>query len=177
MPRPKPWKPPKLPCWPRSEGERGAMKKGAADAPFSSSVDAFLALNELDLVAVRVFDESNDCLPMLHGAGFACNFAAARLDVVTGLVGVFHFDRDVAVAVTEVVAGRVPVVGQFDHRAVGFVLVADEGQGEFAVGVVLAAQQAHAQDLGVEGQRLLEIPYAQHGVQNTHSILLCKMTG
>ena len=80
--------------------------------------------------------------------------------------------RDVAIAGADLVGFDAPVVGQLDHGAVRFVLVADEGEGELAFGVVVAAQQAHAEDFGIEGQRLVEVADAQHGVQESHGVFL-----
>src|SRR5690606_6274746 len=136
------------------------------------SVVAALALDELDLVAVRVLDEGDDRGAVLHGAGLARDLAAFLLDLFTGVVGVFHFQGDMAVAVAQVVAGGVPVVGQLDDGAFAFILVADEGQGELAVGVVFAAQHAHALDIGVEIDGLVQVADAQHGVQETHGEFL-----
>jgi hypothetical protein len=58
----------------------------------------------------------------------------------------------VAVAGAELVVIDTPVVGQLQHGAGGLVLVADEGQRELALGIVVATQQAHAEDVGIERQ-------------------------
>src|SRR5690606_14892989 len=114
------------------------------------SVVAPFALDELDFVAVGVFYKGDHGGAVLHGAGFARHLAAFLLDLFTGFVGVFDFERDVAIAVAEVVGIGVPVVGELDDGAFAFVLVAHEGQRELAFGVVFAAQDAHAQHVGVE---------------------------
>src|SRR3546814_8388581 len=106
----------------------------------AASVVAVFALDEFNLVAVGVFHEGDDCRAVLHGAGFARDLAAFLLDLFTGVVGVVDFQGDVAVAVAQVVVVGVPVVGKFDDGAFAFVLVAHEGQREFAVGIVGAAQ-------------------------------------
>src|SRR5690606_29805093 len=100
---------------------------------------------QFDLVAVGVFDEGEDAGAVHHGTGFAHDLAADGLDLFAGLVDIIHFDGDVTVAGTQVVAGGVPVVGQLQHGVLGFVTVADEGQGKTPFGVILAAQQGHAQ--------------------------------
>src|SRR5690606_27682770 len=84
---------------------------------------------QFDLVAVGVFDEGEDAGAVHHGTGFAHDLAAGGLDLFAGLVDIIHFDGDVTVAGTQVVAGGVPVVGQLQHGVLGFVTVADEGQG------------------------------------------------
>ena len=59
---------------------------------------------------------------------------------------------------------------KFEDGAVALLVVADEGQGEAPLGVILAAQQAHPEDLGVEGQRSIEVADAKHGVKNSHGL-------
>ena len=121
-------------------------------------------LDELDLVAVGVFDEGDDRRAVLHRAGFASDLAAAFLDLVTGFVGIVDFQGDVAVAAAQVVLVGVPVVGQLDDGAFGLVLVADKGQRELAVRIVVAAQDAHAEHVGVEVDGFVEVADSQHGV-------------
>jgi hypothetical protein len=78
----------------------------------------------------------------------------------------------VAIAGADLVVLDAPVVGQFDHCAILFVLVADEGEREFPVRIVVAPEQAHAEHLGVEGQRLVEVADSEHGVQESHGVFL-----
>src|SRR5690554_1479596 len=125
---------------------------------------------QFDLVAVGVFDEGEDAGAVHHGTGFAHDLAAGGLDLFAGLVDIIHFDGDVTVAGTQVVAGGVPVVGQLQHGVLGFVTVADEGQGKTPFGVILAAQQGHAQYFGIEGDGFLQVAHAEHGVQNAHGV-------
>jgi hypothetical protein len=72
------------------------------------------------------------------------------------------------IGVAQVVCLGFPVVSQFEHGTFGFILVADEGQRELAIRIVLAAQQAHAENIGVEIERAVEIADAQHGVEDSH---------
>jgi hypothetical protein len=58
-----------------------------------------------------------------------------------------------------------PVVGELDHRVGLFIAVADEGQGEFAARIVLAAQQLHAELAGIERDRFVQVEHPDHGVQ------------
>lgn len=91
-------------------------------------------LNELDLVTIGVLDEGDDRAAVLHRPGLARHLAAALLDVLTGLVGVVHFKRDVAEGVAEFVFADTPVVGQLDHGVFGFRTVTDEGRVNFPSG-------------------------------------------
>ncbi|MNI93117.1 hypothetical protein D3C73_1510140 [compost metagenome] len=59
-------------------------------------------------------------------------------------------------------------MGQLDHAVVRLVAVADEGQGELAIRIILAPQQGHAQHVGVEGDGFIQIADSQHGVQQSH---------
>ncbi len=58
-----------------------------------------------------------------------------------------------------------PIMGQLDRGVIGFVAVADEGQGEFPARIVVAAQQLHAEMAGVEIERLVEVEHPNHRVQ------------
>jgi hypothetical protein len=88
--------------------------------------------------------------------------------VVAGGLGVVDLEGDVAVAGAEVVGGGVPVVGQLEHGGLGLGAVADEREGEAAVRVVAAAQQLHAEHVGVEGERALQVADPEHGVEDAH---------
>ena len=129
-------------------------------------------MDEFDFVAVRVFHEGDNGTAVFHRAGFAHHFAAFGAHGIAGCVGVFHFDGDVAVGVAEVVAGGIPVVGEFEHGGFVFAAVADEGEGEAAVGVVFAAQEFHAEHFLVEGEGGFEVADAQHGVEDSHGLSL-----
>jgi hypothetical protein len=82
-----------------------AMKKAAHEragrltalASVGGVVLLFL-LDELDLVAIRIGDEGDHGLAVLHRAGFAGDRAALGLDRVAGGIGVIDLDGDVAVA-------------------------------------------------------------------------------
>src|SRR5690606_32472907 len=74
-------------------------------------VGAFLALDELYLIAVRVFHEGNDSGAVFHGASFADDLASTLANAVTGGVGIRHLDGNVAVRVAQLVFRSVPVMG------------------------------------------------------------------
>ena len=59
-------------------------------------------------------------------------------------------------------------MGEFQHGGFPFTAVTNEGQGEAAFGIILAPQQAHAENLGVEPQGSFKIAHAQHGVEQSH---------
>ena len=105
---------------------------------------------------------------MLHRPGLTGDLAAAALHFLARLVGVIDRDRDVAVGVAELVFFHAPVAGELEHRRIRLLAVADEGEGEFTLRVVLAAQQPHAEHLGVETQRFFKISHPQHGVKHSH---------
>ncbi|MNR44061.1 hypothetical protein D3C85_1627570 [compost metagenome] len=52
------------------------------------------------------------------------------------------------------------------------VAVADEGQGELAIRIVLAAQQGHAKHFGIEGDGFVQVADTQHGMQQSHRCFL-----
>lgn len=62
------------------------------------------------------------------------------------------------------------VVGEFKLGVLGVAAKAQKGQRVLVFGVVGCAQQAHADDLGVEVDGALQVANAQHGVQNTHGV-------
>ena len=76
---------------------------------------------------------------MFHRPWLTSNPAPATADVLAGLVDVFDFQRDMAVALAQIVLVDAPVVSQFQHAVMRLVAVTDERQGEFAFRVVFTA--------------------------------------
>src|SRR5262245_36160764 len=72
-------------------------------------------LDELDLVAVRILDERDDRPTVLHRAWLAHDLAATRADLLAHLVNVGRAKGHVSERVAELVAVRVPVVGELEH--------------------------------------------------------------
>lgn len=72
-------------------------------------------------------------VPCFIEYGFADDVSALPLHTFAGFVGIVHFNRDVSVGVAQVVSFRIPVVRQFQNRAVGFIAVTDEGKGKSAL--------------------------------------------
>src|SRR6516165_12793567 len=72
--------------------------------------ERLFAFDQLDLVAVRIFDERDHRAAELHRAGFARDLDPLALEFAAGLVDVVHADRQMAERVALVVARGVPVV-------------------------------------------------------------------
>src|SRR6185436_8680534 len=60
------------------------------------------------------------------------------------------------------------VVGELEHRGLFLVVVADEGERILLLRPVGGAQQLHAEGLGIEPDRALQVADAQHSVQESH---------
>src|SRR5688572_11987912 len=91
------------------------------------------ALDQLDLVTVRIFQERDHAAPMLHRPRRARDLDALLRQPLAGAVDVGEPDREM----TEAGADRIgllltPVVGELDHRVRAFVAIAHEDEGEFA---------------------------------------------
>src|SRR5262249_43533692 len=84
-------------------------------------------------------------------------------------VDVVDAERDMPVAVSDLVARRVPVVGELDLGVLRVLAVAQEGEGELAFGKVFARDELHPEHVAVERDRALEITHAQHGVEDAHA--------
>ena len=89
---------------------------------------------------------------MLHRAGFTHNLAAFGAQLIAGGVSVVNGQCNMAKSVTQLVAARIPVVCQLNYGTFTFIALADKGQREAAFRIVLPAQQAHPQNISVEGQ-------------------------
>src|SRR5947209_18510762 len=107
------------------------------------------ALDELDLVAVGVFDEGDHRLSALHRPGLAGHFAAAFAHALAGGGDIRHADRHMAEGAAEVVALDAVVVSQLEHGRALLVVVADEGERVLLLRAVGSAQELHAEHLGV----------------------------
>src|SRR5581483_8936801 len=137
-----------MPCRRWISRPRGSIRGcGPRTSPPPTTSGSVPSLDELDLVAVRVFDECNDARAALHRPRLARHLAALGAHAVAGLAYVVHLDRDMA-------------VGRAVLRP-----VADEGEGILLLRAVGRAQELHAEHLGVERDRALHIADAQHGVQ------------
>src|SRR5260370_33448775 len=126
-----------------------------------------LSLDQLDLVAVGILDESDHRGAELDRTGRAHDLAAGLGDLLAHAVDIGHADGEMAETGAEFVGLLLaPVVGQLDGAVLALVAVADEGQGVLAGRHVALAQQLHAHRPGIEGERLVEILHADHRVQH-----------
>src|SRR5205085_1101753 len=115
------------------------------------------ALDELDLVAVRVFYKRDHRRATFYRSGLARHPAAVGAHAFAGLFYVGHADRDMAEGVAELIALDAIVIGELEHRGALLVVVADEGERILLLGTVGGAQELHAEDLGVEPDRALQV--------------------
>ena len=125
-------------------------------------------LDQLQLVAIGILHEGDHRAPLAHRPRFAHHLAPLGADRLTGGNDVVHPDGDVAVGAAELIAVRIPVMGEFQHRRIRLLAVAHKGQGETAAGVITAAQQLHAHNFGIEAEGSLQIRDPQHRVEQTH---------
>src|SRR5699024_5689167 len=109
--------------------------------PAPTRLLAAAALDEFDLVSVRVLDEGDDGTAMFHRAGFAHHPAATFANALACGSGIVHLDRHVTVPVAERVAVLVPVVGQFQYGFLVLRSVSDKSQGEAPVRVIPLTQE------------------------------------
>ena len=61
-------------------------------------------IDQFNLVAVRVFNKSNDCPTMCHWAGFTHNVDAFRLEFITGLINIINAQSQMPESVALIVA-------------------------------------------------------------------------
>src|SRR3984957_18119131 len=114
-------------------------------------------LNHLHLVAGRVFDEGDMRAAELHWAGLAHHLDALFLERTAGRVEVVHADRKMTEGAALIVGFGTPVVSQLDDGVAVLIFIADEGEREFSVGIVVLAQQLHPETVAVELERLIQI--------------------
>ena len=107
---------------------------------------------------------------MLHRAGWPGYLDALLPQRGAGAVDIGHADGEVAEGRADLVRlGLVPVVRQLDDCVFLLIAIADEGERELAARIVLPPQQAHAQEPGVEIDRLFQVEHPDHRVQETES--------
>src|SRR5580692_8208904 len=90
-----------------------------------------LPFDQLYLVAIGVIDKRDHRAAMRHRPGRARDLDAGLGEALAGRVDIGHADGEMAEPAAERVGlGLLPIMGQFDHRAVLLVAIADEGEGE-----------------------------------------------
>jgi len=128
-----------------------------------------VALDQLDLVAIRVRHEGDHRGAALDRPWLARDIAPRGADPLARRVGVGNADGDMAVGGAHLVGLDAPVVGQLDLGLAGVAPVkAQEGQRVLVLGVFGGAQQLHAEHLGVEVNGTLQVAHPQHGVEDAH---------
>jgi hypothetical protein len=63
-------------------------------------------------------------------------------------------------------------VRELEHSVLAFIAIPDEREREAPVRVILPAQHAHSQNIGVKLDRALQVADSQHRVQNSHGNFL-----
>src|SRR5699024_7513134 len=127
-------------------------------------VGSTVSLNELNLVAIGIFDKGDDGGAVLHGPGFTYQVAALLADAVTGRIGDFDFNGNMSVAITQIVGSGMPVVRELEHDTFVLILIAHKSQGETAIGIIFLTQQAHAQNVSIKSQGLVQVTNPEHGM-------------
>ena len=87
-------------------------------------------LNQLNLVAVRIFNEGDHRAAVLHRSSFADDFNAFGLEVGAHLVNVVHAQCEMTKRITLIVTGCSPVMSQFDDGIIFFVAITNKRKGK-----------------------------------------------
>src|SRR5438874_10579306 len=132
-----------------------ACGRASSRRPTMRASACSFALDELDLVAVGVFDEGDHRRAALHRPGLARHFAAAFTHALARGRDVGHADRHMPESVAEVIALDAAAVGELEHRRALLVVVAAEGERVLLLLAVGGAQELHAEHVGVELDRAL----------------------
>src|SRR5436190_15546851 len=146
-----------MPCRGWTSRAPGSIRSCGQRTSRRRTTRASARLDELDLVAVGVFDEGDHRGAALHRPGLARHFAAVAAHLFAGLFYVRHADRDVPECVAEVIALDAVVVGELEDRRSFLVVVAYEGERVFLLRAIGHAQELHAEHLGIELDRALQV--------------------
>ena len=115
-------------------------------------------IDELNPVAVGVFDKRDMGAAVRHRSRLADNLGGPAVQVIASFVNVFDAKGQVAECIAEIVFEGFPSVSQFDDGVAGFVAVADKRQGEFT----LCCAAASSQNIAVELNRFVQIVHSNH---------------
>src|SRR3989304_8233283 len=108
-----------------------------------------LLLDKLDLVIIRVLDKGDDRGAALHRSRLTHHIAATPSALVTGGIDIIDLDGDMAKGIAQIIMLDTPIIGQLDHRLLGFFAKTDKGQRELALRIILAPQHTHTQYPGI----------------------------
>src|SRR5450755_4521674 len=122
--------------WPRATGRasRASRARRAHCGAREERARLLGALDQLDLVAVRISDEGDHGRSALDGTCLARDGAAAAADLLAGGLHVGDADRQVAERGADLVARHAVVVRQLDLGLLRVGAVADEGERIFLLG-------------------------------------------
>src|SRR5262249_43269284 len=156
---------PRTPSTATERGRVGPPRIRARALELAILVSPVAELDQLDLVAVRIFDEGDLRAAVLHRARLADDLGPLAPELVAGLVDVVDAERDVPGGGGGL---GVPVVRELDHGVIALVTVADEGQCESPAGIVVPTEKPHAQHVAVEAERALEVSDPEHRMEHPH---------
>lgn len=108
---------------------------------------------------------------MLHRPSLTYHGPALLLDLRASGISIIHLHGQVPKPRPQVIRRRIPVVRKLNHRAVTLIGIANERQRELAIGIVVAAQQFHAEQFGIELDRAVQVADPDHRVQEAHRVL------
>ncbi len=137
---------------------RGPIPAGASPTPAGTFQAHRVEVDQLDRVAVGILDKGDMGRAVRRGAGLAGNPGALRGERVADPVDVPHPEGEVAEARSKLVPGRLaPIEGQSHDAVAVFGTVPPDGVGELTPRVVVLAQELHAEELGVDLDRGIEM--------------------
>src|SRR4029077_3863193 len=108
---------------------------------------------------------------MRHRASRARYLYPGSGKTLAGLVDIGHPDSEMAEGTAQIIwLGLSPIVGQLYHGIACLVAISDESERKLAGRIVALARHLHAELVGVEIKRRIEIAYPDHCVQQSELI-------
>src|SRR5690606_6396955 len=111
-------------------------------------------LNQLDLVAIWIFNKSDYSYTTFHWAGFTHHLTTTRFNLFTRLVCIIDCNCDMTISIAQFIAVCIPVMRQFQYGVIFFIAITDKSQGKTAFFVITLTKQSHAQYFSIELERL-----------------------
>jgi hypothetical protein len=109
-------------------------------------------LNQLNPIPIRVFHKRNHRSTMFYRPCLPYHLPSALLDYFTSDASIFHFNRNVPIGIAKLIFLDASVMGGFNHHTAIFVGVIEKSQRKLPFGIVIAAQQFHAEHPGIKGE-------------------------
>src|SRR5690606_33357706 len=116
-------------------------------------------LDQLDLVAIWIFNKCNYSHANFHWASFTHHITATRFNLFTRLVSIIDCNCDMTIGITQFIAVCIPVMRQFKYGVILFIAITHKSQGKTALFVITLTKQSHAQYFSIELERLFYIAY------------------